>query len=253
MTEGASGPRARRHRGRPKRSGGWLGLVVLAVTGALTLTLLGVLAWAAVFNDGDAVGPQATADESPSPHADHTTSPAPQPSASPLIGKSGTLDTCVAEVAAADAEVAAARIGIGHWAEHIKARTDLLSGAQPKEVTKAIWKRTREAGPADLTRYQAAVAEHARLAGSCARAAKTAETTACLQRLQALDKAVAAGAGGMGEWKAHQNAMAAHKAGEIDAAHAQTMWVAAWSTAPKNIDTFRAADTALRTAPACRA
>jgi hypothetical protein len=228
---------------------------VLAVTGALTLTLVGVLAWAALFTGSDTTGPQASTGQTTS-HADHSVSPVPtgsESSASPLRAQTGSLETCVSEVAAADAVVAAARTGIGHWAEHIRARTDLLSGAQPKEVTKAIWKRTREAGPADLTRHQQAAAEHARQAGSCDRAAKSTEVSACVQRLQALDKAVAAGAGGMGDWRAHQNAMAAHKAGEIDAAHAQTMWVTAWAAAPKNIDAFRAADTALRAAPACHA
>lgn len=252
-----SRPRAKRHRGRPNRSGGLLGLVVLATTGALTLALVGVLAWAALFNDTDAAGPQ-TADQSTSQqHTDHTAASAPslESSASPLRAAAGSLRTCVSEVAAADAEVAAAKTGIDHWAEHIQARTDLLSGAQPKEVTKAVWKRTREAGPADLTRYQQAVAEHARQAGSCARAGSAdagPRLNACRQRLRVLEKAVATGAAGMADWKAHQNAMAAHKAGEIDAAHAQTMWVAAWAAAPKNIDAFRAAHTALRTAPACR-
>ncbi|NIK58574.1 hypothetical protein [Kribbella shirazensis] len=255
MAEGNAGPRARRHRGRPNRSGGWLGLVVLAVTGTLTLALVGVLAWAALFNDRDTsvadVAPGRTTSQSP--HADHTSAPAAsQPSASPLLARTASLEGCVAEVAAADAEVAAARIGIGHWAEHIQARTDLLTGSQPKEVTKAIWKRTREAGPADLTRHQQAVAEHARRAGSCAGAPKSTQLTACQQRLRILDKAVATGAAGMGDWRAHQNAMAAHKAGEIDAAHAQTMWEAAWTAAPKNINAFKAADATLRTAPACR-
>lgn len=253
MAEGESGPRARRHRGQPNRSGGWLGLIVLAVTAALTLTLVGVLAWAALFNDRDTAGPPGQT-TSQSPHTDHSASPVPPasaPSASALRAQTGSLEACISEVAAAEAEVAAARTGIGHWAEHIQARTDLLTDAQPKEVTKAIWKRTREAGPADLTRHQQAVAEHARQAGSCTGAPKSTQSSACRQRLTVLDKAVTAGAAGMGDWKAHQNAMAAHKAGEIDAAHAQTMWVAAWAAAPKNIDAFKAADAALRTAPAC--
>jgi hypothetical protein len=233
-----------------------LGLVVLATTGALTLALVGVLAWAAVSNENDAAGPQATGQTTPSEHAGHTAAPAPslESSASPLLADAGSLQACVSEVAAADAEVAAAKTGIDHWAEHIQARTDLLTGAQPKELTKAIWKRTREAGPADLTRHQQAVAAHARQAGSCARAASAdagPQLDACQQRLRILDKAVTAGTAGMADWKAHQNAMAAHKAGEIDAAHAQTMWVAAWAAAPKNIDAFRAAHTALRAAPAC--
>jgi hypothetical protein len=250
-----------KHRGRPHRSSGWLGFVVLTMAAALLLALVGVLVWAAVFNQHDAGGgPTVSAGPNPatSPHAGHTASPTrqsqPSVSVTPLLAV--PLAACVAEVAATDAEVDAARVGIGHWIEHIQARTDLLSGAKSEEVTKAIWKRTREAGPADLTRYQQAVAEHAQRSGACVRAARSSrassQLSACQLRLRVLNQAVAAGAAGMGDWKAHQDAMAAHKAGEIDSAHAQTMWVAAWTAAPKNINAFKAADAVLRTAPACR-
>lgn len=252
-----SGERRRRHRGRPNRSGGLLGGIVLATVAALALSLVGVLVWAAVFNQHESKGPEAPTGTTP--HAGHSatqaTSARQAASPSPLLAQADPVTACIAEVQAADAEVAAAAVGIGHWAEHIKARTDLLSGAQPKEVTKAIWKRTREAGPADLTRYDRAVAEHKRSTGACDRAVKDGDgqqLATCLQRLRVLQNAVTTGAAGMADWRAHQAAMAAHKAGEIDAAHAQTMWVAAWAAAPKNINAFKTASAAVATAPACR-
>jgi hypothetical protein len=236
---------------------------VLATVAVVSLSAAGVIVWAAVFDRNDSSGQASTGRGSglQSTSGDSVDQASPGQSsgaaASPLAAGADAVAACATEVAAADAVVAAARVGVGHWAEHIRARTDLLSGAQPEAVTKAIWKRTREAGPADVARFQRAVAERARATGACtgrktsADAADGIRLTACRQRLQVLDKAVGAGAAGMGDWKAHQDAMAAHKAGEIDASHAQHLWVAAWSAAPKNINTFRAADTALRTAPTC--
>ena len=256
--EGApSGAGTGRHRGRPDRSSGWLGIVVLATVAALSLA--GVIVWAAVLDQQDSAGLRASTGQSPKlPSPPGNSVDQTPPGQPPAAGTDGVA-ACAGEVAAADAEVAAARVGIGHWAEHIRARTDLLSGAEPKAVTKAIWKRTREAGPTDLARYQQAVAELARRSGACAPAAGNASAgaadpaglAACRQRLRVLAPAVAAGAASMGDWKAHQEAMAAHKAGEIDAAHAQHLWVAAWTAAPKNINAFRAADAALPTAPTC--
>jgi hypothetical protein len=45
--------------------------------------------------------------------------------------------------------------------------------------------------------------------------------------------------------------MAAHKAGDFDAAHAQTLWVAAWTKAPANLNAFTAADARLTSTPPC--
>jgi hypothetical protein len=57
-------------------------------------------------------------------------------------------DPCAAEVAVAEREVSAARVAAGHWREHVQARTALLDGRISQATTKAIWKRTRLAGPA---------------------------------------------------------------------------------------------------------
>ena len=49
----------------------------------------------------------------------------------------------------ARARAGAARVAAGHWREHVQARTDLLAGKNTEATTKAIWKRTRLAGPDD--------------------------------------------------------------------------------------------------------
>lgn len=166
------------------------------------------------------------------------------------------MAACVAELRSADGVTGAAQTGIGHWAEHVRARTDLLSGKKPQAVTSAIWKRTRLAGSADLLRYDRAVGDYTAATGACAatRSGGGAQDrlAACKQRALVMGRALAAADGGMTDWRAHQQAMAAHKAGEFDATHAQHLWVAAWTAAPKNIEAFRAASAQLAAAPACR-
>lgn len=177
------------------------------------------------------------------------------PSPGPSTAESGALSACVRELAAADAVIAAARIGVGHWAEHVQSRADLLAGNKPKAEVSAIWKRTRQAGPADLQRYEAAVAALARFNGSCsAVSASTSEpevAEACKRRAQVVAGTLAAARAAMGDWRSHQAAMAAHKAGDFDAAHAQMMWVAAWTAAPANLEAFKAADARLASTPHC--
>jgi hypothetical protein len=163
---------------------------------------------------------------------------------------SGTpANPCAAEVAAAEGEVSAARVTAGHWREHVQARTALLDGRISQAKTKAIWKRTRLAGPADLQRLTAATTTQQRLRGGCANAPGAAGT-ACRQRLTVLAAAAAAGQATAHDWQAHLAMMAAHKAGEMDNEHAQTMWVAAWRAAPANLTAFAHADATLaRTTP----
>ena len=175
------------------------------------------------------------------------------PSSGAHVGASASAtapaDPCAAEVAAAQREVSAARVAAGHWREHVQARTALLAGRIDQATTKAIWKRTRLAGPADIQRLAAATATHQRVRGGCAKAPGAAGT-ACRQRLTALAAAAAAGQATARNWQAHLAMMATHKAGEMDDQPAQTMWVAAWRAAPANLTAFAHADASLaRTTP----
>jgi hypothetical protein len=70
--------------------------------------------------------------------------------------------------------------------------------------------------------------------------------------MAALNAAASTGRAAAGDWASHLAMMAAHAAGDLDANHAQTMWVAAWTAAPKNLDAFARADAALSKAPSCR-
>jgi hypothetical protein len=70
--------------------------------------------------------------------------------------------------------------------------------------------------------------------------------------LVALDAASAAGTATVKDWNEHLNMMAAHAAGKFGAQHAQSLWVAAYKGAPKNLTSFARAQAAAAKAPACR-
>jgi len=157
---------------------------------------------------------------------------------------------CSSEVTATEAVVGAARVAATHWREHVQARTDLLATKNTEATTKAIWKRTRLAGPADAANLSAATAQ-LQTRGGCAKLAGAA-APACQQRMAALNAAASTGRAAAGDWANHLAMMAAHAAGDFDADHAQHLWVAAWTAAPKNLDAFARADAALSTAPSCK-
>ncbi|MFI7065205.1 hypothetical protein ACIBL3_29720 [Kribbella sp. NPDC050124] len=178
-------------------------------------------------------------------------------SASGTLGTTSTLEAtdsaaaCVAQIAAAEQVVKAARIAAGHWREHVQARTDLMTGKNTEATTKAIWKRTRLAGPADVSQLATATSAYAKVVRGC-EGLTSPDAAACRERLTALEVAAASGRAASGDWAAHLAMMRAHAAGDFGAEHAQEMWVSAWENAAKNLNAFARSDAALANAPACR-
>ena len=114
--------------------------------------------------------------------------PSTRSSAEPESAARSTGEACATEIAATQAVVDASRVASAHWREHVQARTDLLAGKNSEAATRAIWKRTRLAGPADLAKLGAAVEQQQELDGACAKLTSGA-AVACKQRLTALDGA----------------------------------------------------------------
>ncbi|PZF80407.1 hypothetical protein [Jiangella anatolica] len=168
------------------------------------------------------------------------------------------VHACATRLAAGDAYVQSAGVGIGHWNEHVQARTDMLNGVIAQEDMKAIWKRTRLAGPEDVNQANAALEAYEALPACDGLATiedppetVVAQITACQERETATTAAVAAATTGMQGWSGHLNAMAAHADGEMTAQAAQDLWVAAWEAAPGYIGVFNDARDLLAAAPAC--
>jgi hypothetical protein len=215
-------------------------------------------------DDGTAASsPGATTSASPTP-TPSTPSPTPTPTgtasggatSSQPSGKSAqSLRACVAQLSAADKVVSAAADGVGDWAAHVQARTDMFAGRISPEDMKATWKRTRLAGPGDQKRFHAAL-DHYQTASACQRLdhvapAQRKVASGCAVRAKDADRAVAAAKAAMGDWKSHLGHMAAYAAGDMTESEAQTMWVAAWRHAPHNISAYHDAREKLAQAPAC--
>ncbi len=212
---------------------------------------LAAAAWVAIAQAGSGSG---SADPSAqiATHSTHQTTPtlSTPPATERNVVNPGAA-ACVKEIQAAEAVVLVAAAATEHWREHVQARTDLLAGTNSEEQTKAIWKRTRLLGPGDKVAVNSAVAKRAATKGGCNDVPGKAAAF-CKQRLAALDAAGTAGRAAAGDWAAHLQAMTEHAAGDFGAEHAQDLWVAAWTAAPRNLDAAARATAALADAPACK-
>lgn len=174
------------------------------------------------------------------------------------LSPSAELAACAGSLTAGDAVLAAARVGVDHWSQHVQARTDLLAGRQAEAVTKAIWKRTRLAGPSDQQQYAAALSAWNPKSSACAVLEPTGEdarvreaAAACQTRAAAVARAITASRTAMTDWQTHLGNMARHAAGEMTAEHAQHLWVESWRTAPSHISAYQTAMSDVAKAPVC--
>jgi hypothetical protein len=230
----------------------------LVIAGATAAAVLVGGIYLAAGRDDDAAGPPAAAvTPSQTPTTGHhapaagpattaaTATVIPSVAARVAPGRSA----CATEIAAAHKALSAVQIAAGHWSEHVRARTDLLTGHNTTEQTKAIWKRTRLAGPADLARVSSTDAAYRQAFGKCRSATGPAAST-CKAHAAATDAAIVAGRAASADWAAHLRMMTQHAAGDFGAEHAQTMWVQAWQHAPANLTRFaQAVQQWKRTAP----
>ena len=236
---------ARRAKVRPVRL-----IIPLAVAAAL---LVGGLFAAWKFRpDATTAGPQAessaTTVESEAPST-AVSSPSPSVTASPASAAAQkALEACQTRVRAADDVLKQGEIGVGHWAIHIQAQKDYLTGKATVDEMKARFKKTRLKGPADLDRYDNALSTYKDLEGPCAKV-KGAESVVavalakCEKRSKAQGPVMKATAAGMKDWRAHQKFMqrnALHRAGTPS--EAQATWLKQYRAAPKNINAFKKAD-----------
>jgi hypothetical protein len=244
---------SRAKRAIPRRKG-----PLLLTVGITSVVVVAGVALAGQFraDDGPGANPApttvatgATGNAGPESSQSPTAAPSAQGADTPLAATDAAR-ACAGEITTTEAVLDAARIAATHWREHVRARTDLLSGKNTEATTRAIWKRTRLAGPADEARLRAATTAQLKARGGCKGFTGPAATD-CRQRLAALNAAASAGRAAAGDWAAHLAMMAAHAAGDFGAEHAQTLWVEAWQSAPKNLDAFARASAALAEAPDC--
>ena len=185
-------------------------------------------------------------------------SPSESPTANPASAASKkALEACEAKVSAADEVLKQGKIGVLHWATHIKAQRDNLDGKITVEEMKARFKKTRLKGPDDLKRYDDAPVGLQGTQGSSCEKVKGADTAVaaalakCEKRSKAQPAVLKATAAGMKDWKAHQKLMqlnALHKAGTPIGGI--VLLLKQFYAAPKNIKAFKKAMAHFK-APSC--
>jgi hypothetical protein len=166
-----------------------------------------------------------------------------------------SLRVCAVRVANAQRVIAAAGEGVGHWRQHIQARTDMLKGRISEKRMERVWERTQRAGPADQRHFRATV-RHRPSESHCGQPRTYPPDLRrmahqCLIREAATGRGLRAAHGAMRDWRVHLANMAKFSRGRMSAAMAQGRWVQAWRNAPIHITAYRSARAALDRAPAC--
>ncbi|SDS07402.1 hypothetical protein [Actinopolymorpha singaporensis] len=169
------------------------------------------------------------------------------------------LRACRAAADKGTAAATSARVAVGDWAAHIQAMKDEQSGKNTEAQTKAIWTRTRLAGPGHVSTYEAADKAFRPVRDACTNvdtaALPTQQKTSvevCRTYTEEADKAVGAARASIAEWKAHLQAMADRRAGRLDPGVAMHRWMSAYEKAPFRISVYRRADRDLQQARTCR-
>ncbi|MFD2077509.1 hypothetical protein SAMN05421678_11220 [Actinopolymorpha cephalotaxi] len=177
------------------------------------------------------------------------------------IPKQVTEDLRACKAAADNATAAArgARVAVGDWAAHIQAMKDEQSGKNTEAQTKAIWTRTRLAGPGHVSAFTAADQAFRPAREACTKvdtapltARQKASVEVCRTYTDEADKAVGAARASVAEWKAHLRAMADRRAGRLDSGVAMHKWMSAYEKAPFRISAYKRADQDLRQVKPCR-
>jgi hypothetical protein len=239
---------------RPPRRRSRTRTVAAVIAGLLVAA---VIAWAFYLN----------ADNDDSTTSAHTGGPGSADSAGGSPHPTGTDDEaaatkelrkCARAVARAERAVSVARVGVGHWREHVRARTDWLHGRISEKKMNAIWDRTRAAGPSDVKRFHTA-RQHYHEEPRCTKRhefkavprSKHDLVTGCVARSVFAPRAVAAAKATIVDWKNHLKHMNTYANGGMSSGKAQRLWVRAWRKAPQNIGAFKAAGAKLHHAPHC--
>lgn len=171
-----------------------------------------------------------------------TASSSPRAPSSDVGAAQKMADGCRAKVRAADAVLTAAKVGVGHWSNHVQAQTDADDGTISTKQRAAIFRRTRLDGPDDVRRYAQAVRSYRQQEGSCETesdtpAAVSSKLTGCKDRSRAQQPVLDAAEKGMHDWTSHLAAMRRSRMGHVQ--YAQELWIRAWRAAPPHLSAFR--------------
>jgi len=162
------------------------------------------------------------------------------------------MKACKQQLRAGDELIAAAEIGIGHLVTHIGAHHAWLMGELTEDEKKDTYKRTRLAGPADLTAFDGAMTRYSTVSNANQTACRDTQSDGCVKRFEATKDAIVAADQAINHWREHQANMAAHAAGEFGAERAQELWDATIAATAAKVDPWRQWRLDLANAPDCQ-
>ena len=181
-----------------------------------------------------------------------TMSPGANPSqtASQRAQVAEAISACRRHVAVAESVLDAADNGIRNWRDRIEAQSDLALGRISKKEAEEVWKKTGQAGPSDIAKYQTAKDRFRDDSTACA-AVKGAEDAdnerleACRTRAGKVRSALAAADRTMKDWEIALSVTPSEKELKPEP---EGVWADAWKKAPKNLSAYSdAMDTLAKT------
>lgn len=233
-------------------------VVVIAAAAA------GVLLWSAQQNPAGIPPNPASTNAAVPPSSSAAPSNDPAPKSGPSEDASGStgeqaeiaeaVADCRREVGRAESVLDAAGPGVDHWRQHVQAQTDLSLDRNTEAETKAIWKRTKLAGPSDIAKYQTARSGHTSVADACkavegAEDDKADQLQQCRARLDKVRAALSSADLAMGDWADHLADMRKSAGGHVH--NAQDVWLDTWRAAPPNLEKYATAMDALAKTKSC--
>lgn len=229
---------------------------VAAGVAALAL-VAGLLVWQPWARDAGSATPGPAAP--PPSTSSASTSSTPNPSSNGSADDAAvrvSLQQCRTRTKAADAVFDRAKTGVDHWSEHVQAQNDADAGRITATQMQAIFKRTRLAGPDDVSAYKKVTTAYTSVDKTCSDDETTADQSnlaeqlnACRSRDATLTKAMTTADAAMADWTDHLAAMKRSAGGHVH--NAQDIWIAAKDAAPPNLNAFDKARRMVAKAPTC--
>ena len=199
--------------------------------------------------------PSAAPESTPTPSKDSTakTTKTTKSSKAKAARAATALKGCRAKVRAADEVMAAGKVGMRNWADHIQAQTDAFAGEISVGTMEDIFRRTQKAGDEDEKRYSGAVKAYHRQGGSCRSVAGASgqvgrQLARCADRGRAQRPVLVAVENGMADWTKHLAVMRRSEDGKVH--NPQQKWLKTWRAAPSHINAYKKAASRF-SAPTC--
>lgn len=168
------------------------------------------------------------------------------------------LAACRDAIKMGDKVIKAAEPGVSHWADHLRAHTDLVEGKLDYSEVKSIFERTSAAGPSDLNKFDAADKEYRKVATACDAVdnknvpdAWEFAAEACVFFDGATRSVIEEARTAIEDWRNHLADERAHREGELTGDEAEAKWIKAWRNGSPKIAAFESALKQREKTPPC--